>query len=213
MLKFRSKKKKVFPKFSIIIWILTLCTLILSLYYQQQKILNQLFAIIPVNLIDNVNQSWWYVYRLFSAVFLHGSWQHWAGNMILFLIIALPLEKRVGGLWFLLIYFSSGFIANISCLYQLSNSDHYLLGASGAVSGLLGAWLMLFPYQKISIIIPIGLYFHKTKIPIAMLAGLWLSIQIILQLINSQNNSIVWSAHIVGFIVGFFVAWLYRIIR
>ena len=78
---------------------------------------------------------------------------------------------------------------------------------------MLGAWLMLFPTQRINVIIPIGLYIQRARIPISLLAGLWLSIQIILQLINSQNNSIVWSAHIVGFIVGFFVAWLYRVIR
>jgi len=167
----------------------------------------------PTQLVEHIQHSWWYILRLVSAVFLHGSWQHWAGNMILYLIIALPLEKRVGGFWFVLIYFISGFIANISCIYQLSGSSHYLLGASGAVSGLLGAWLLLFPSQKISIIIPIGLYIQRAKIPISLLAGLWLSIQIILQLINNKNNSIVWSAHIVGFIVGFFVAWLYRIIR
>ncbi len=213
MLNFRSKKKSFFPKFSITIWVLTLLALILSKYYQQQQSLNQLFAIIPTQLIDHIQQSWWHTLRLLSAVFLHGSWQHWAGNMVLFLIIALPLEKRVGGFWFLLIYFSSGFFANISCIYQLGDSDHYLLGASGAVSGLLGAWLMLFPTQRINVIIPIGLYIQRARIPISLLAGLWLSIQIILQLINSQNNSIVWSAHIVGFIVGFFVAWLYRVIR
>lgn len=213
MLKFKSKRRNFFPKFSILVWVLTLIALILSQYYQQGKSLNRLFAIMPVQLVEHVQQSWWHVFRLLSAVFLHGSWQHWAGNMILYLIIALPLEKKVGGFWFILIYFISGFMANISCIYQLGDSSRYLLGASGAVSGLLGAWLLLFPYQKISIIIPIGLYFHKAKIPIALLAGLWLSIQIILQIINSQNNSIVWSTHIVGFIVGFFVAWLYRIIR
>ena len=179
--------------------------------YKDEVDLNKTFAINPSEIIDLIRNSWWYTLRLISALFLHGNWQHWAGNMLLYLIIALPLEKRVGGFWFVLFYFISGFAANISSIYLLTGSNHYLLGASGAVSGLLGAWLMLFPRQRISIIIPIGFYLQKAKIPMLLLALIWLSIQIILQLNSQQSYPIVWGSHIVGFIVGFFVAFLYRI--
>ena len=212
MLRFRSKKKTYFPKFSLLIWLLTLAAILWSEYYQDRYNLDQLLAINPSEISQHLNQSWWHVLRLSTALFLHGSWQHWAGNMILFLIIAFPLEKKVGGFWFLLIYFISGFAGNLTCIYQLGDSVKYLLGASGAVSGLLGAWLMLFPQQKISIVIPIGLYFQKAKVPILLLALIWLSIQIVLQLLSQQDHPIVWMTHIVGFIVGFFVAWLYRIV-
>ncbi len=183
----------------------------MSIYYSEGFNLNQAFAIVPSQIIQNIQQSWWFVLRLISALFLHGSWQHWAGNMILFLIIALPLEKKVGGFWFILIYFITGFVANMFSIYQLNDSSHYLLGASGAVSGLLGAWLLLFPRQKISIIIPIGLYLQKARIPVLLLALIWLSIQIVLQLISQHDYPVVWAAHIVGFIFGFFVAVLYKI--
>lgn len=211
MLKFKSKKRFYFPKFSILIWVVTLLAIIGSVYYKDNFNLNSLFAINPSQLVEELNQSWWHILKLSSALFLHGSWQHWAGNMILFLLIALPLEKRVGGFWFLLIYFVSGFAGNMSCIYQFGESSHYLLGASGAVSGLLGAWLLLFPAHKVSIIIPVGLYLQKAKIPMLLLALIWLSIQIILQFINSQDFSIAWGSHIVGFISGFLVAWLYRV--
>ena len=211
MLRFRSKKKTFFPKFSLIIWVLTLLAIIAALVYKKSEYLNVEYAINPALMADQLNQSWLQVYRLFSALFLHGSWQHWAGNMLVFLIIALPLEKKIAGFWFLLIYFSSGLVANIVSIYQLGYSDHFLLGASGAVSGLLGAWLLLFPRLKISIIIPIGLYFQKARIPIALIAFIWLSLQIILQLTSHQDFPVVWMSHIVGFITGFFVAWLYRI--
>jgi len=75
----------------------------------------------------------------------------------------------------------------------------------------LGAWLILYPKQKISVVIPIGLYLQKAKIPILLLAFIWLSIQIILQMISQVDYPIVWVSHIVGFIIGFLVAWLYRI--
>ncbi|MBL4773670.1 MAG: rhomboid family intramembrane serine protease [Alcanivoracaceae bacterium] len=211
MLKFKNKTKSYWPNFSILIWIVTLLTLLLSLYYKDSFDLNQSFAIIPAQIVGNIKQSGWFILRLLSALFLHGSWQHWAGNMTLFLIIAIPLEKKLGGFWFVLIYFISGFAANISSIFQLADSSHYLLGASGAVSGLLGAWLLLFPKQNISIIIPIGLFLQKAKIPILLLALIWLGIQVILQITSQQDYPIVWGAHIVGFIVGFFVAVLSRI--
>lgn len=213
MLKFRSKKKVYFPKFSLLIWVVTLLIIVYALYYNQSSYLNDMYAVKPSQLADYLNQSWLQIYRLFSNLFLHGSWQHWAGNMLLFLIIALPLERKIGGFWFLLVYFASGFVANIVSIYQLGDSQHILLGASGAVSGLLGAWLLLFPRQKISVVIPIGLYLQKARIPIVILALIWLSIQIILQLTSKQDYPIVWVSHIVGFIIGFLVAWLYRIAR
>jgi membrane associated rhomboid family serine protease len=211
MLKFREKKKVFFPKFSILIWLVSFAAIILTEYYREKFNLHQIFAIVPSELADNIRQSWFYILKLISALFLHGNWQHWAGNMIPFLIIALPLEKKLGGYWFVLIFFVSGFAANISSIYQLSESNNYLIGASGAVSGLLGAWLLLFPRQRISVIIPIGFYLQKIKIPILLLALIWLSIQIILQLNSQLDFPIVWLSHIVGFIIGFLVAWLYRV--
>jgi membrane associated rhomboid family serine protease len=211
LLNFKSKKKVHFPKLSLMIWLLTFATIILTTYYNNSYDLYQKFAINPSQFILNLKHSFTQIFLLISAIFLHGSWQHWAGNMILFLIIAFPLERKVGSFWFLLFFLLSGFSANVSSIYQLSHSEHYLLGASGAVSGLLGAWLMLFPRLKINIIIPIGLYMQKAQIPVLLLAFTWLSIQIILQLISPNNYSIVWSSHIVGFIIGFLMAWLYRV--
>ena len=209
MLKFRSRKKAYIPTFTILIWVVTLLAMVLTEFSGVE--LDVLFAISPTDFVSDAKKTWWHFLKSLSALFLHASWQHWLGNMILFLIIALPLERIVGGFWFLLIYFISGFAANISSIYQLSDSSQLLLGASGAVSGLLGAWIMLFPRQNISIVLPIGLYIQKAKIPIILLAIIWLSFQIILQLLNQDDYSIVWSSHIVGFIIGFFMAWLYRI--
>lgn len=211
MLIFRDKKKLHFPKFSILIWLITFAALILTEFYQDTFYLNKYFAIVPSHVNADISASWFNIFKLISALFLHGSWQHWAGNMILYLIIALPLERKVGGYWFLLIYLVSGFAANVSGIYQLSHSDYYLIGASGAVSGLLGAWLLLFPRQKISIVIPIGIYLQKAKVPIIFLALIWLTIQIILQLTSQHDLHVVWLSHIIGFIIGFLVAWLYRV--
>ncbi|MCF6300123.1 MAG: rhomboid family intramembrane serine protease, partial [Proteobacteria bacterium] len=94
---FRSKKKVFFPKFSLAIWFLTLLAVVLALAYKGIDQLNASYAINPSLMADQLNQSRWQIYRLFSSLFLHGSWQHWAGNMLVFLIIALPLEKKIAG--------------------------------------------------------------------------------------------------------------------
>jgi membrane associated rhomboid family serine protease len=211
MLKFKSKKKTHFPAVSIAVWLMTLGTIFWTTYYPDSVNLNKLFAVVPSEMATRLNESWLQVLRLISALFLHGNWSHWAGNMLLFLIIALPLERRIGGFWFIVIYVVSGIAGNMASIYQLDQSVFYLLGASGALSGLLGALLMLYPKQNISIVIPIGFYLQKAKIPILLVAFIWLSLQIILQLVSNNDYPVVWVSHIVGFIVGFFVAWLYRI--
>ena len=211
MLKFRDKKKNRFPTFSLIIWIVTLAVMVSSYFFYQKGFLNETFAIKPNEIISQIKSQWLYLLKLLSSLFVHGSWKHWFGNMILFLIIAFPLEKRIGGFWFLLIYFTAGFAGNLYCIYYLSGSENYLIGASGAVSGILGAWIVLFPSLKISIIIPIGFYMQKAEIPVLLLSLIWLGIQIVLQLVSPLDYSIVWISHVVGFITGFSLAWLYRI--
>lgn len=211
MLKFRTRKKINFPVTSIIIFLITLIAVIWSQYVD--KGLNQMFSVIPGQLLDQIRESGFHVFKLLTSLFMHGSWGHWLGNMLLFLIIALPLEKRIGSFWFLLIYCVSGFLGNLYCIYNLSESDSFLLGASGAVSGILGAWIVLFPHLKINIIIPVGFYLQKAQIPVLLLSAIWLSIQIVLQMVSPNDYTIVWMSHIVGFIAGFCLAWLYRIVN
>lgn len=211
LLKFKTKKRLNLPLFSIIIWLLTLVAMIWTEYSSHS--LNEYFAIIPGRIIEQIHKSSFQTLRLASSLFLHGNWQHWLGNMVLFLIIAIPLEKRIGSFWFLLLYFVSGFAGNLYCIYNLQNSESYLLGASGAVSGILGAWIVLFPQLKIRIIIPVGLYLQKAQIPVLLLSAIWLGIQVVLQLVSSDDYTIVWMSHIVGFITGFCLAWLYRIVN
>ena len=185
--------------------------MVFSQFYPQWIDINNQFAIIPAQMHDAITLSWMNSLKLITALFIHGNWQHWAGNMLLFLIIALPLERKLGSFWFIIIYLVSGISANLLSIVQLSDSTHYLLGASGAVSGLLGAWLMLFPRQKMSVIVPVGLYLQKISIPIVLVAIIWLSIQLILQMTSVGSMPIVWGSHIIGFVVGFIIAWLYRV--
>jgi membrane associated rhomboid family serine protease len=210
---FRTKKTKYVPKYSILIGIVSLFVVVYwQLFPESREYIFQ-FAIIPTQFIQSLHQDWLEFFKLFSALLIHGSWKHWFGNMLLFLLIAPILERKVGGFWFLLMFFISGFLGNIYAIFQLSDSNSYLLGASGAVSGLLGVWLMLYPTQQISILIPIGLYIQRAKIPIVIILFIWLALQILLQFVSSNKFPVVWGAHIVGFISGLILGFIYKFFR
>lgn len=211
MLKFRTKKKSRVPKFSILLWIFSLIVMLYLHFIPTSKAWVYEFAVRPSLFWTLINQSNLYIFELFSSLLIHADWKHWFGNMIVFAIIAPSLERRMGALWFVAIFFLSGFLGNLYSVFVLAESNLYLLGASGAVSGLLGSWLMLYPGHQIQIIIPIGLYLQKAEIPIIIIILIWLILQFLFQYIGSLEHPVVWGAHIVGFLAGFLLSFLYRI--
>ncbi len=141
--------------------------------------------------------------RLVTALFVHGNWSHWLINCSVFALLSFSIERVLGWKKITFIYLSAGIIGNwIACL-TLQDKNLILLGASGAVSGLIGAWLVLFPNRNIKFIFPIGLYFQKTSLPLTWLVAIWLSIQIVLQFMPNPIFNVAWISHIVGFACGF----------
>lgn len=213
MLKFKQKKRNNFPKVSLILWMMSLIIMLVIEVFPSHKESIYNFAIRPEQLFQLIAQSKIYLFELFSSLMIHASWNHWIGNMITFAIIAPALERKVGAFWFLILFFLSGFFGNLYSVIQFQDSNHYLLGASGAISGLLGAWLMLYPKHKIDVVIPIGLYIERAKIPVIIMIAIWLLIQFIFQYMGSFDQPIVWLAHVVGFFTGFLLSLMYRIIH
>lgn len=150
------------------------------------------------------------ILRLITSLFLHGNWVHWLINYSIFILLAFAIEKVIGGQKFLLVFLLSGLIGNLFASYFLQQQDNILIGASGAVSGLIGYWLVLFPRKKINFILPIGLYLQKTSMPIAVVIILWLLVQIILQFQPHPDYDIAWISHIMGFTTGFILAWFVK---
>lgn len=144
--------------------------------------------------------------RLLSSLFLHGNWSHWLINCSVFVLLAFSIERVLGWQRFMVLYFGAGIIGNIAACLTLSSSGQILLGASGAVSGLIGAWLVLFPGRNIRFIFPIGLYLQKTSLPLTVVVFLWLSIQIALQFMATNLYNVAWISHIAGFTSGFLLA-------
>ncbi len=206
MINFSSQQRKYIPYLSI----LTACALLLvMLWLAWQEDSHQKYADWAIKtkgffafVADDPKQSM----RFFTSLFLHGSWSHWLINCSVFVLLAFSIERVLGWQRFMLLYFGAGLIGNLAACLTLSGSSHVLLGASGAVSGLIGAWLVLFPGRNIRFIVPIGLYLQKTSLPLAVVIFLWLSIQIALQFMATNLYNVAWISHIAGFTSGFLLA-------
>ncbi len=142
---------------------------------------------------------------LFSSMFMHGGFFHLFGNMLYLWIFGDNVEDRLGHVKFLLFYIMSGLMAGFSYIMTAPNSTVPMVGASGAISGVLGAYLLMFPRARISTLIFFGFFIRMVKIPAFLVLGFWF----ILQLLNGlpslgaeASGGVAWFAHIGGFLGG-----------
>ena len=206
MISFSSKKRKYVPYVSILTGLLLLFAMLWLNWHDHNHQVFKQWAIKTNGFFVFLSQEPGQAFRLISALFLHGNWSHWLINCSVFVLLAFSIERVLGWQRFTLLYFGAGIIGNLAACLTLSSSNHVLLGASGAVSGLIGAWLVLFPGRNIRFIFPIGLYLQKTSLPLTVVVFLWLSIQISLQFMASNLYNVAWISHIAGFTAGFLLA-------
>jgi membrane associated rhomboid family serine protease len=148
-------------------------------------------------------------YTLLTHMFLHGSWLHIIGNMWFLWIFGDNVEDRLGRFRYLLLYIISGLGAALlqtSVSFVLGGEDVPMVGASGAISGVLGAYLWLFPHARILALVPIFFFLTFMEVPALLFIGLWILIQVIngiLTLPFAHAGGVAWFAHIGGFAVGY----------
>ncbi len=210
MINFSNQKPVYFPYVSIVLSLAFIGFLFLSEFTTYQPKLMDYYAIHTATYWETVTQQHIELVRLFTALFLHGNWLHWIINNSIFLLLSFSIERMIGGQKLALIFFAAGIIGNIAGSLMFQGQDNLLIGASGAVAGLIGLWLVMFPDKKINFIIPIGLYLQKTSMPLAVVILLWLVVQIILQFQPSPSYDISWISHIAGFSTGFLLAWFVK---
>lgn len=148
---------------------------------------------------------------LFSSMFLHGGLFHIGGNMLYLWIFGNNIEDALGHARFLLFYLLSGVLAAFGHAGIDQSSTVPMIGASGAISGVLGAYLVLFPRARVLTIIPLGFFVHWTWVPAGLVLGFW----ILLQFINGfftlgAPGGVAWFAHIGGFIAGIMLLAVFR---
>jgi membrane associated rhomboid family serine protease len=139
---------------------------------------------------------------LFTSMFLHGSFMHLAGNMLYLWVFGNNIEDVCGHLRFVLFYLLCGLLAAFAQALPDPSSQVPMIGASGAISGVLGAYLVLFPHARVRTLIPLGLIFFTT-IPAGWLLGFWFVFQLLSGLGSSAaEGGVAFWAHIGGFVAG-----------
>jgi membrane associated rhomboid family serine protease len=144
--------------------------------------------------------------RLFSALFLHADWLHLAGNLVFLLIFGPPAERAMGGTRFLLLFLLGGAVANLAASLAIRSPDSIIIGASGAVSAVIGAYLALFPGARLGVVLPLGLFLQFVRVPASLLIGLWALLQVVLAYSGPTFGAVAWAAHLGGFLFGILFA-------
>ena len=146
-------------------------------------------------------------FPLLTSLFLHGGFLHLAGNMLYLWIFGDNIEDKIGSARFLILYLASGMVAATAHLIMNSDSAIPSLGASGAVSGVLGAYILLYPRARILTVLPILFFLQFFELPAFFFIGTWLVQQLLYGMVifwskGAESGGIAWWAHIGGFIAG-----------
>jgi membrane associated rhomboid family serine protease len=148
---------------------------------------------------------------VFTSMFLHGGWMHLIGNMWFLWIFGDNIEEAMGRLRYLIFYLACGFAASWSHIVSNPDSNVPLIGASGAIAGVLGAYIMLFPRAKIWTLIFLGFFVRLMYIPAAFILGYWFLIQVVSGgMGRNQAGGVAFGAHIGGFVVGVVLVGLFK---
>jgi membrane associated rhomboid family serine protease len=138
-----------------------------------------------------------------TAMFLHGGWLHLLGNMLFLMVFGNNVEDRLGRVRFLLFYLACGYLATYAFAFSDPNSTETLVGASGAIAGVLGAYLVLFPGARVTTLVPV-LFFIPFQLPAWVVLGSWFLLQYLyVQGAGmAQETNVAYLAHVAGFVAG-----------
>ena len=165
------------------------------------------FGIVPIRYSDPEVSAHFTTFQQFlpflSSMFLHGGFLHILGNMWFLYIFGDNIEDRLGHIRYLIFYIFCGVAAGLVHLLTNWNSKIPTIGASGAISGVMGAYLLLYPRSRILTLIPIFFFFQFVELPAFIFLGYWLLIQLFSAGLTPKNvGGIAFWAHIGGFIAG-----------
>jgi membrane associated rhomboid family serine protease len=144
---------------------------------------------------------------LFSAMFMHASWMHIIGNMLYLWIFGDNIEDRIGSAKFLLFYLICGLAASAAHIMVGTDSVIPSLGASGAIAGVLGAYLVLFPKRQVQVLVARQI----VHMPAFVVLGLWILLQVFSQIsvVGAEGGGVAYMAHIGGFVAGVALIFLF----
>ena len=153
---------------------------------------------------------------IFTSMFMHGGLFHIAGNMLYLWIFGDNVEDTLGHGRFLLFYLLSGVAAALAQIVMNPDSRIPMVGASGAVSGVLGAYLLLFPYARVLVLLIFGFFVRMVRWPATIVLGFWIVVQFLNGLLTfslaagRETGGVAWFAHIGGFLAGMALLFVLR---
>ena len=147
---------------------------------------------------------------LISALFIHAGWLHLLGNMVYLWVFGMPLERRLGAMGIVVIFVLGGALANLFVAMRLPELNGPIVGASGAVSAVVGAYLGLFPSRRIGMLLPLGLYLQFARVPAVLVIGSWFALQLVYTVLGPITGVVAWWTHMAGFALGLIFALLAR---
>lgn len=148
---------------------------------------------------------------ILTAMFVHGGFLHVGGNMLYLWIFGNNVEDAMGHLKFIVFYLVSGVAAALSMAWMDPASNVPMVGASGAISGVLAAYVLLYPRARVTVIVPLGIIFYPMKISAIWVVGFWFLLQLLsAALSNPDQPGVAWWAHVGGFVVGVVLTPLFK---
>jgi membrane associated rhomboid family serine protease len=142
--------------------------------------------------------------HIFTHMFLHGSWMHLLGNMWFLWLFGNNIEDSMGRVRFVIFYLLCGLTAATAQILTSPSSTIPMVGASGAISGVMGAYLMLYPNVRVYTLVPLGFFITSMALPAWVMLGYWFVIQFISGLVSfgGEMGGVAFWAHVGGFVAG-----------
>lgn len=201
-----------FPFFNLLLIAGTVIVFLQQLIAPNQEAFTQTYALIPALVHFETYET---LIPFVTAMFLHGGFLHIISNMWFLWVFGDNIEGYVGFVPFLFLYFLSGIVGNLTQYLVMPDSAIPMLGASGAVAGVLGAYYVLFSHSKIKTLVPFFGFLSVVEIPAPFMLGYWFVLQILsgaatLPFAGSETGGIAFFAHIGGFVTGVVFAKLFR---
>ncbi|MFB9464999.1 rhomboid family intramembrane serine protease [Streptomyces cinereospinus] len=161
------------------------------------------WGVVPAELFEGSPRA---VLTPATALFVHGSWVHLLGNMLFLYVFGVMTEERMGRVEFTFFYLGCGYLALVAYAAANARSGQSLVGASGAISAVLGAFLFLFPRARVTSLLPF-LFFLPLRFPAWVVLPFWVALQWLAAGRASSGPGVAYLAHLVGFGLGFGYAW------
>ena len=188
-----------FPHITIL---LITSNIIIFLYQISQSmtpfVIFETYGLIPAQLIETPVRMYPTIY---SSMFLHSGIAHLMGNMLYLWIFGNNIEDVLGKFRFIIFYLVCGTLASMGHIVTDLQSDVPMVGASGAISGILGAYLVLFPFTRVKTLVFLGFLITIVRVPAIILLVIWMLIQVFSGVV-AGDGGVAWFAHIGGFIAG-----------